>query len=278
MKKQLAILALTGLLALGSSVAQGTPLLQLDILGGTRNTSTETTVAESTDFTLYALLTPQGNDDVIALLADTYFISAAITPRYGPTSGTLGSFLFGSTTVTATSGMTYGTPPLDVDSGSSDPQDLQSHSIFDTFFKEFAFTFKSDQTTQEYNTETDPGGLKGAGTGSYYQTFHINTSGLINPNFAVHFDLYSVSATREPIYGDPIPNCEKYDKDGVCTKWGEILPVIGDTVTDWDINKNAPFSHDAESGHDTPVPEPTSMMLLGTGLICLAGIGKKVKA
>jgi len=37
---------------------------------------------------------------------------------------------------------------------------------------------------------------------------------------------------------------------------------------------NAPFSHD---GGGTQVPEPTTLLLLGLGLIGVAGIGRRVK-
>ena len=49
------------------------PTLQLDILGGVYNTTTETTVASSEDFVVRALLNG-------SLTGDTYYLSAAITP------------------------------------------------------------------------------------------------------------------------------------------------------------------------------------------------------
>lgn len=72
----------------------------------------------------------------------------------------------------------------------------------------------------------------------YYRAFEVNTSNL-SAGYAIHFDLYNTRLCRP----------------------GDI-----------DIEWFAPFSHDAESRQ---VPEPGTMMLLGSGLIGLAALGRK---
>ena len=57
------------------------PLLQLDIVAGTYDPVTQTTIAGGPDFTLIALLTPKATDNLATLL-DTYYISAALMPRW----------------------------------------------------------------------------------------------------------------------------------------------------------------------------------------------------
>ena len=110
-------LPLAAALALGfATSAQAIPALQLGITGGTYDSTTQTTVASGSIFTLSAYLTPKQNAtsaEIDALLADTYYISMALVPKTGPTDATLGSFTVGATTVNVTSDMTYGTPPLE---------------------------------------------------------------------------------------------------------------------------------------------------------------------
>ncbi len=214
--------------------AHATPTLQLDILGGAYDWSTQTIVAQSDPFTLYAFLNPT----LSAPLSDTYYISAALVPKTGPaplTNG--GSFVFNGTTVNVTQDMMYGIPPLEANL-SKDKGDLAKHGIFLTYFKEFHFTFNPASRATLYNTQVQPGiGPTANSSGSmYYNAFAVDTTGLA-PGYAIHFDLYN-----------------EYARCG-----GDI-----------DIDKFAPFSHDAQSGTPgTPVPEAGALFLFGTGLVGL---------
>ena len=88
MKQMTRLATFTAALTFFAHAAFAVPTLQLDILGGVYDTTTETIVATSDTFTLLAILTPSGGDDINTLLNDTYYISSAITPAgrpgYGP--------------------------------------------------------------------------------------------------------------------------------------------------------------------------------------------------
>ena len=240
---------LVSALIIFSSPALAVPTLQLDIRPGrTYDASSQTIMSTSPNFTLYALL----NLNRYNTLSDTYFISAAVVPKVGPTNQNLdlGTFFFNGTNVNVTDDMVYGVPPIDT-LGNFQPKDggdLGKHDIFFTYFSEFGFQFSNDfgvDTVNKYDTQT----LVQSSSGSLYRVaFDINTSGLL-PGYEIHFDLYNESVIR---------NCRT------------------GAITDIDISQFAPFSHDAQSGRpSTPVPEPGTMMLLGSGLIGLAGWGRK---
>jgi hypothetical protein len=166
--------------------------------------------------------------------------------------------------------MTYGTPPIELYSSmsGSDPGDLSKHSIYPTFFSEFAFRFTPDSyfppptsivgdtevitppnvtqgTTSVYNKATNPGRTVQSGTGAYYASFQVNTSLLNAPN-VLHFDLYSE---------DYLVQAKK------CST----------ACVDVDVDSFAPFSHDAQSGTTTrQVPEPSTLSLFGVAATLLA--------
>ncbi len=215
--------------------ANAVPTLQLDIAGGGYDHGTETITTPDNIFSLYALIKPDSKNT----LSDTYYISVALTPQVHG-SASLGSFTFNGSTINATSGMSYGVPPLEAIL-SADKGDLPTHSIFPTYFKEFGFQFNSANRIASYNSQEraeDGGAINTAyasNGGMYFARFDVDVSSL-SPGHELHFDLYNTSM-----------------------KSGDV-----------DITKFAPFSHDAETtSRETThsVPEPATLLMMGSGLV-----------
>ena len=165
----------------------------------------------------------------------TYYISAAITPKLAE-GATLANAYF-----------EFDGSHIDVTEDmifGAPPildvdKELQSHGIFDTYYAEFAFTLDAGKKAAEYNTQDNPGGLTSAPDGTlFYEDFLVSV--FLPEGYGVHFDLYTLTF------------------DGKKTG----------------IDQFAPFSHDAQSS-TAPVPEPASLLLLATGLIGVAGFGRK---
>jgi hypothetical protein len=217
--------------------AEAYPLLQLDIVGGSYDPVTQTTISGGPDFTLIALLTPKPTDNLAALLSDTYYISAALTPKVGPTHSIVGDYTWNGTHYDATANMTFGTPPLEALSG-FDPGDFSDPDIYPTFFNEFAFQFSFDQRAVAKWVPQDAGGVTpttATGNVSYYQMFNITTS--FAGNHVLHFNVYDTYIKR-------------------CASGGPC-------ETDVDVEHFGPLNADAESAK---VPEPSIMALLAVGL------------
>lgn len=237
--------------------ARAVPQLQLDIAGGTYNATTETIMATSNSFSLYAYY--QGS----AAPTGTFYISMALQPS-SSAGGSYGTFTVttGSTTrtISATSDMNYGNPPIEslATLQPFDAGDLSPHGIFPTWFAEQAFTFSSSNKSGVYNTEDSYGSGPTAGTGMYFARFDFNISGLALGT-GLHFDMYN----------EALQECGKKKN---CTA-GDI-----------DIYKFAPFSHDAGAMVFAPppvtaIPEPETyaMLLAGLGLMGFMARRRKLK-
>ena len=182
MNRLLKSILLAAVCAWGTSLLRAVPELQLDILGGTYDPVSESTVANSSVFTLRALLKGSSN------LPGPYFIAAAIQPGLPQNSANVGSFSFnGNSYSTAT--MSWGVPPLDVSDTKSG--NLPKHGVYPTYYHEEEFFFSSSATVASYNVETDA-----AASGRlYYHDFTIDVSGLL-PGYYVHFDLYDLKVKK----------------------------------------------------------------------------------
>ena len=219
--------------------AFGVPMLQLDIAGGIYDYSTETIIATNDPFDLYALLTPKENatqDEIDALLDQTYYISIALIPKVEPPGGDYGTIDFDAMTINVTGDMVYGSAPLEtvLSMQGWDSGDLPKHGVFETYFAEESFTFTATNTKEAYNSQDraksgDP--IPTASGTTYYASFDVSTLDL--SGYVAHFDLYS-----EQVYSD-----------------GDI-----------DVDDFAPFSHDAQSHC---IPDPAAVFLLG--FACLVG-------
>ncbi len=261
-----------GLLSL-SSAAYSIPTLQLDIDGGTYDSTSQTIITSNQTFDLYAYATPGSVSADVIKLTD-YFVSMAVTGPDGnsipSTPANLGSFQFSTdgggtyTTVNVTSDMIYGTAPVDAMFQNWDAGDLPKHGIFPTYFYQLALAAFTDSLTKEaYNTADRA--INGdpipddSGSTMFYQKILLDTTNLA-AGYDLHFDLYSRA----------IIDCSKNST----------------TCTDIDVDDFAPFSHDAESTRDgVPpppppqgfVPEPSIMALLGLGTIGLGLMGRRKK-
>lgn len=234
-----ALIGVAGLTSLPRD-ANAIPTLQLGIAGGIYDSTTQTVVSSGPTFALYAYLLPNSGNTIL----DTYYLSMAVTPQIS-TPANLGSFTYNGDNVNVTSDMTYGTPPIDLYSSSSDPGDLAPHSQFPTYFKEAEFSFSSGSQSAAFNTQDHPSWGPQSGSGMYYNLFNIDTSNLAS-GYAIHFDLYNTKL------------CAK--GKGQCAG-----------TTDTDITQFAPFSHDAQSATSvTAIPEPETYAMLLAGL-CLLG-------
>jgi PEP-CTERM motif-containing protein len=222
--------------------AMAVPLLQLYIEGATYDTGSETWVftSPSDTITLWTIgnISGSGGKGTIS--------DVKLSIAYGPVPGV--SFGLTPTNTGGYMGFTDPSTPgaptyiQTVTDGSppilGDGSNLPTHGIYGsgTYWQEFSLG--------DFNTADSKGGdfitsLPTPSTGADYQinAYDITIDGLSAGAF-VHFDLYDHVGAG---------NHSKY-----------IF---------------APFSHDAEGG--TSVPEPGTLVLLGSGLVGLAGWGRK---
>ena len=177
------------LLLIIGNTAYAVPYLQLDANPAVYVAGEEdSTVTTSDVFTLYALVNsaaPEAPNPIDLL--KKYYLSIAIVPQVD-TPTDLGSFIFDGDVINVTADMVYGIPPIEL----AISQDLPSHGIFDTYFKEIPFTLTGATRTNLYDVEFNSGGPgpENASGKLYYQEFAVDATGL-NDDYFLHFDLYT---------------------------------------------------------------------------------------
>ena len=243
MANKFALAPIAAALMFVGAPAHAVPALQLNIVGGTYDTVTQTIMASGNSFSLYAYGLSSGNGAVST--TENFYLSMALLPGTSA-AGSFGSFTINGTPISATSGMVYGTAPIETIPSlqGQDPGDLAQHGVFPTYFTEKKFTFSSGTQSGVYNTQDHAGWGPQAGMGMYYKKFDFDISG-IAAGYGLHFDLYN----------ETISVCGKAKN---CTS-GDV-----------DVNNFAPFSHDAQGMVTvTVVPEPETyaMLLAGLGLM-----------
>ena len=258
--------AVATILAVGASisgVAYAVPGLQLDADNGSYVAGTDQTTycPPGNTCDVYALATPQNtNFTSTDILSETFYISIALVPKTAPPDQSLGSFDFSinggaATTVTVTDDMVYGIPPLEADmmTASFDPGDLASHGIYETYFYEAAITFDSSRQVATYDVQADAGDpLSHTGTGTFYSVLSIDTTNL-DSAYTLHFDLYSEKVLAS---GD-------IDRD-------RFAPFSHDAQTTSSSSSSTSSSTSSTGGQSSTgsgVPEPSTLSLLGLGLL-----------
>lgn len=241
MEKNLKTLIATASLLMSANMSWAYPMLQLDASpGGYVYGTTESTITSGNSFTLYALY----NATHSSAPSGTFYISAAVTPKVGPTPVNFGSFTVDGTTYSSSVGssdpgyMQYGGPPVD---NTDIFPNLPTHGIYNTFYAEVAFSFDLNNKAKPYDVQTEAGiPVPDVNGGFYYQAFSVDVSNL-GAGYNVHFDLYDTE---------------------IHNKRSSIL--------------FAPFSHDVESSH-TSVPDGgMTLVLLGAAMSGLVVIRRKL--
>ncbi len=226
--------------ALFVGAAQAEPVLQVDIDGGTYDSTNEDVSTSNPEFTVLALCSPGGQFTATDCLETTTFkLAIALTP---PTedAGDYGSIVVNGEIFNITSDMVYGVPPIDQYSQLFDAGDLQ-HGVYNTYFLELVVVFGGDTCgPSQYNVQDTPGVCDRTGTNSFYDEFLIDAANLAG-GFGLHFDLYDAL----------------------------LLTKQSAAINDTDAGIFAPFSHDGSYNCCTQVSEPGTLGLLGVGLLGL---------
>lgn len=240
------VLALT---TMPLSSARAVPELQLDIIGGSYDNTTETVISNASAATVVALRTLSGSEAAQSdeILSETAYMSMAALKSNGDAVGLeeLNGALIDINGVTFTEQeFLFGTPP----DGAAQNKDLPSHSVYETSFLEMAFQFSAENQTAEYNTAETPGAssLYLGGLGSFFKEFTVSVATLADDVY-LHFDLYTLT--------------------------------MGSTA-ELEVDKFAPFSHDAELRSLSPTPvvelaEPGQAIVFLIGLITMVGSRKR---
>lgn len=139
------------------------------------------------------------------------------------------------------------------------------HFKFDTPIKSFGFDLIDVEGAEEYNGPLDPGQDNG-----YFAAFYTGGSHLAMVGFG-EFDNSESSNFQDAVYGNNTIN--------------RIQPITAADLSDFVGNPgekqfdrveiNFGGSAEVDNIRTNPIPEPATMLMVGSGLIILAGIGRK---